>query len=303
MNWNRLLTQGADIFSRGQIQGLIQKKLMEPDVLAQICDLDRLLEKPETKIYLRSRNLVAAIQLDLPTGTMSVVVKCFPKPNFIRQIIYSYLVLSKAARSWRIAHYLLEHGIMTPKPLAVLHRTGRLLDKTYYLSEDIEEAQTLREWRWDVKRSSGEREQDLASLADYVRRLHSSGVYHKDLTVGNFLMRWDQSGSCEIFLVDLNRARIRKKVFLSRRLKDLARLKVCNCPTEEQGVKFWRLGCGLTTPCEKQRFLKLYFEKEERFNRYKRVCWYYQVMTLAGFRFRKRFKRIRSTMLCFLKGP
>ena len=292
MNWNRLLTQGADIFSRGQIQGLIQKKLMEPDALAQLCNLDHLLEKPEAKIYLRSRNLVAAIQLDLPTGTVSVVVKCFPKPNFIRQIIYSYLVLSKAARSWQIAHYLLEHGIMTPKPLAVLHRTGRLLNKTYYLSEDIGDAQTLREWRWDATRSFHERENDLASLADYVHRLHSSGVYHKDLTVGNFLMRWDRSGSCEIFLVDLNRARIRKKVFLPRRLKDLARLKVCNCPTEEQGVKFWRLGCGLTTPCEKQRFLKLYFNDEAEFNRFKQACWNYQLMSLFGFRLRRFLKNL-----------
>ena len=271
-------------------------------VLEQLCELDRLLDEPETRIYLKARNIVAGIDLNLAVASMPVVVKRFPKPNFIRQIIYSFLIPSKAIRSWSVAHYLLDHGLLTPKPLAILHCQRKLLKQSYFVTEQVNGAKTLRDWRKSADESTREKERDLAALADYVRRLHRSGVYHKDLTAGNFLLRQGTGGQSEIFLVDLNRARVRQKVPMSRRLRDLARLKVCHCPTEQQGVKFWQLGCGLTTPCEKQRFLRMYFQDEAQFERYKRASWYYQVMSLAGFRFRKSFKRIRVGALSLLKG-
>ena len=61
-----------------------------------------------------------------------------------------------------------------------------------------------------------------------LRRLHDGGVWHRDVSVGNLLVRYEGRERREptIYLVDLNRARVGSRLTTGRRTRDLCRLRI-----------------------------------------------------------------------------
>ena len=65
----------------------------------------------------------------------------------------------------------------------------------------------------------------VAALGASARRLHDAGCWHRDLTGGNLLVRFGADGRPgDLYLVDLNRARLGRPPSVSERLRDLSRL-------------------------------------------------------------------------------
>ena len=57
-------------------------------------------------------------------------------------------------------------------------------------------------------------------MAITIAKMHDLGIYHRDLTTGNFLI----DSNLNVFIVDLNRARNVGKLTLKQRLKDLSKI-------------------------------------------------------------------------------
>jgi serine/threonine protein kinase len=190
------------------------------------------------RIFLERPNRVASLHLP-PTllipkfpsersRGLSVVVKQFgwrsPLHRFLRP-----LTGSKAIRAFGIAMTLREAGVATPRPLIAWDRQDRGTEsKSYYITEEIQDATTLREILRSPAEFETERAALLPELARLVRGMHDAGILHRDLTIGNFLVAPKPIEGNRIFLIDLSRAVHLGRVPLLLRLLDLARMKLGN---------------------------------------------------------------------------
>ena len=62
-----------------------------------------------------------------------------------------------------------------------------------------------------------------AAAGSAIRRFHDAGGRHRDLHIGNLLVR-ERAGTAEVLVVDLDRARVAKSVRPARRMRELMRL-------------------------------------------------------------------------------
>lgn len=143
---------------------------------------------------------------------------------------------SKGRKEWFIAYQSEKRHLAIPRPLGWMERIRQgLVQESFYLSEAIGSGIPLIEEtdRLMVKQTFNE-------LVKIVRRMHDSGLYHRDLHAGNFL--WDGES---LFLTDLHRARILKCLSIQQRLANLSHLFHSLRSTWEEG--------------ERSRFLDQYF--------------------------------------------
>ena len=181
------------------------------------------------KIHLDRPNWVASVILPAEiaggSSVLQTVVKRFGRRSPLERLPGAWIG-SKALRSFRIAVHLREAGVSTPRPLiafesAESHRPSA----GYYITEDISDSITLREHLRNRPpgRDPGPLLERLSSL---VRGLHDAGVFHRDLTIGNFLVRPEHEDSDGPWLIDLSRALQLKRMPIWIRLMDLARIKL-----------------------------------------------------------------------------
>ena len=151
-----------------------------------------------------------------------------------------YLLLpSKGQKEWLMSYQLQKRNLNIPKPLGWMERCHRgFVVESYYLSEAvgsgisfIEEAAAL------------EKGPLIAELAKVTKKIHASGLFHKDLHAGNFLREGET-----FYLIDLHRAKIVRSLSLDQRLWNLAQL-------------FYSLG-SVWAEEDRSRFVERYLEGE-----------------------------------------
>jgi tRNA A-37 threonylcarbamoyl transferase component Bud32 len=154
-------------------------------------------------------------------GPVDVVVKQFRNQG-ARARLNRRLKGSKAVRSWKVARALLGAGLLTPAPVMRIESVEPEGPSFYVcrrLTDATEARYILRELR---ESSAGNADPGfLQNLGRLARRLHEAGIWFRDFTSGNVLVRSDG-----MYLVDLNRARIGKPPSLSERMRDLSRMPV-----------------------------------------------------------------------------
>ncbi|MDI7259843.1 MAG: lipopolysaccharide kinase InaA family protein [Thermodesulfobacteriota bacterium] len=130
--------------------------------------------------------------------------------------IFKYFILpSKGRKEWFMAYQLQKRNLAVPKPYGWMERVHQgLVKESYYISEAIGEGVSLSEESGILKE-----EGILTQLAKAVKKIHDSGLFHKDLHAGNFL--WDGTS---FFLTDLHRARTLKSLSLNQKLWNLSHL-------------------------------------------------------------------------------
>jgi tRNA A-37 threonylcarbamoyl transferase component Bud32 len=222
-------------FSQGEFKGRIREDLFSLLPVGFFEDPISSVQRSGSEVLKASRWRVAVIfSVD---GKRKIFLKRDRTKNWIDSL--KYLILpSKGRKEWFIAYQSQRRRLDVPNPLGWMER-GQVgfVKESYYLSEAIGSGASLIDSVHVGTRFP------LEELAKSVRRIHQAGLFHKDLHAGNFL--WDGKS---LFLTDLHRAELVKKLSLKRRLWNLSHLFHSLRDTWEEK--------------DQERFIDLYFGGE-----------------------------------------
>ena len=179
-----------------------------------------------TTVYKRRPNFVREVQVptELHLPWSHLVIKQYGWRGG-QHFLFSPLKRSKAMKAYRTACYLLAHGLLTPLPLGAFEgRRCGFIRYNFYVTEALTDFITLRKYCSTMPDGPGGMDEVLRLAAVYTRRMHDSGLWHRDMSLGNFLVA-GPPGRRQLYLVDLNRAR--RLVYLPAwmRALDLARME------------------------------------------------------------------------------
>ncbi|MCU0782817.1 MAG: lipopolysaccharide kinase InaA family protein [Verrucomicrobia bacterium] len=239
----------------------IGSTMVESDTLLP----DRLpaLDAGDTKLLRNKRNRVWAVPAPWD-AERKIVVKHFRPARGVRGWLQRFK-FNKALRSWNGAHELLRRGIPTPQPIAWLEHPRSPRDsESYYLCEAFEGGSSARHAFYAFNKGDaaflGVPAPELYSaMAKLIAKMHGRGVFFRDLSAGNLLLRRTQNDAIEFALIDTARARVGTKTISTRqRLADLMRL--CH-PLAWEG---------------REQFLRVYFDVANiRFAPWMRLAFHY----------------------------
>lgn len=202
--------------------GRIQAKFDDSIFLKSISDCHQLLEEPGSQILLDRRNRVGIAKLPLKNGkSVEVVIKEFHSRGL--QKLKTLFLSSKALKSWQGAVALVGRGIETPFPIAYLEKRKKgFLEQSFFLSERISDIKEIRSLFLELPEP--ELRQLLAALARFLFFCHEKGILHRDLSDGNILVKRDERENFHFYLIDTNRIRVRGRISLLMRIRNLVRL-------------------------------------------------------------------------------
>jgi len=177
----------------------------------------------------RSRNI--KVELPCNNRALTVVVKEFGMPGRLKNAMDRKHRGSKARRSWLAAVRLVEHGVGSPEPVALLERwdENRLVE-SYYISVFQENPRSFKDELVNLYRNESECEKFIElmqAVAEGVRAMHDAGFLHNDLGNQNILLR--RTGECSwenVQFVDLNRGYILPTLTLKQRARDISRISL-----------------------------------------------------------------------------
>ena len=212
-------------------------------------ELEKLLDCPQALLWenldrpvkLGHSSLMVRATLRLDDGLQAVSYKRFRAKTRAKAFLNLFRG-SRAMRGWRLGHALLSRGIATPRPIVVCepgraNRPGTSQAwqqrAAYLATEWIEGAENLHLWAWALAPQPPRARMKLAarcarSLGRLVGRMHARQISHGDLKGSNVLVLGGATGddnmSPQTLLIDLDGARIHKRLPRKRQVADLARL-------------------------------------------------------------------------------
>lgn len=161
-------------------------------------------------------------------------IKQFQKKGYLINLYYNYVVGSKAKRSYEYAKKLLENKIKTPKPIAYFDNFFVKNEKEYrsfYICEHIEYDFTCRDFLWNEKvdkeiekKLEGKLDKIIEEFTKFTYDLHEKGIYFKDYSPGNVLVKLNENKNYDFYLVDLNRMKFLKNLSFNQRIKNVSKI-------------------------------------------------------------------------------
>lgn len=213
----------------------------EAGQLIKVLHPDRLATPETTSVLRKARNLIWKVE-DPRKGREAgqLVVK---KPLRIawHKRLLDLRKPSKAMRSWNGTSELMRRGIETPAVVAYFESTqkGRATEN-WFICEHLEAEHSVRSFfaayaGGKAAVSGITFDGFIQKLVAFLRDMHGRGVYFRDLSGGNILVRVDaQSKEIHFSLIDTARARFQNYRFpLSCRVADLKRLAQKLKPEQE----------------------------------------------------------------------
>ncbi len=229
-------------FDFSSYRGRINPDFHRPRFIEKLSQFDHLLQGSSHQILFDGRNRISVVPFPMAEGKIvDIVVKEF----FARGLNRAKTIFlpSKAQKAWWGGVALLIREIPTPVPVAYLEKKHSLfIDEGGYLSvleEDVEEIRYL-----FLRLSQEDLSSLVQALAHHLHCCHKKGILHRDLSDGNILVRKDAPDTHTFFLIDTNRIRVKKRIGILKRIKNLARLgipPVFQRPFLEEYVGFGRL--------------------------------------------------------------
>lgn len=202
--------------------------------------LIRLVECPELPLRMgpaetvKAGNSALVVRAQLPIGERLVPVayKRVRRKTWAKQLT-QLLGPNRTLRTFRAGHRLLEHGIATARPLAVI--VPSRFDPTaptWVATEWLDRAEDLAAFAGRCRRLSPGQLSRAArgianALGELLGRMHAAGVSHRDLKPQNLMVRYDLgAGAAEAFVIDLDGVRFPGRIGGSLRWKNLSRLAI-----------------------------------------------------------------------------
>ena len=205
-------------------KGRIQPDYNHPLFIQAISDCERLLSSPSCRILHKGRNRVGTLPLSQKNGKrVEIVIKEFHSRGVNK--LKSIFLRGKAFKAWSCAHALLERGIETPFPVAYLEKRKNLfLDRSFYLSERIIGVEEIRSLFRNLP--PPELQNLVIFLSSHLLSCHKKGILHRDLSDGNILVKEDNKRRYKFYLIDTNRIKIKRRINLLQKIKNLIRLGI-----------------------------------------------------------------------------
>jgi len=223
---------------RGGVHGEIKTAFRPRDLAAEV---RRLIDPAASIESLHwGRNYLYLARLETVAGPVDVVVKQF-RGESLKERLSRRFRGTKAARGWRGAQAMVAAGLPTPEPVMMVE-SERPDGPSFYicrhLSGTIEARYLLRAAR-EGREGEVFPEVDfpafLADLGHLIARMHAAGIWHRDVSVGNILLkpRDGEEGGHDLYLLDLNRMRFPGRLSLFQRNRDLSRLALTSPEHQE----------------------------------------------------------------------
>jgi len=210
-------------FQDGRVHGLGHPQLVP--WLQSMLRCEPPLDNPDLRVYREHPNIVREVRLPPEVGLpwTCVVVKRFGWRG-VQHYLSSPLKRSRAQKAYRTACHLLAHGLCTPLPLGVLEeRRWGFVQYNVYITAALTDVMTLQEYCATLPDGPAGLEEVVHLVATYLRRMHDSGLWHRDMVTSNVLLT-GAPGHRQVSLVDLNRARRLPYMPMVLRAMDLARM-------------------------------------------------------------------------------
>jgi len=170
----------------------------------------------------------------------SLFVKWFKKPTTMQRIRYLF-VPTKALAEWRNLRVLENHGLPCPRPLAFFEkRSCGMLETACLVIEGLDGAQPLNEFSRSYACSAPQKYELTRQLARLSAAMHAAGVFSRDYHAGNIMIRPDREQGFKLFLIDMHKARLRKKLGFSMIITDLAKLDTSLSASRTTRLRFLR---------------------------------------------------------------
>lgn len=179
------------------------------------------------------RSVISVPHLDIADD--GVFIKVFKKRGFIDSIKHLF-VPTGTRTEWDVANRLLNKDINTALPLAMCEkRTLNIHDKSVIITKNIPDSVPLMEYCQAnfigtlSKKKNIEKRNLLDVLAEFIRNIHDKGFYHKDLHMGNILIKFNKNHSRQekvysLYLMDLHHVKILNKLACRERMHNLAQI-------------------------------------------------------------------------------
>jgi hypothetical protein len=188
------------------------------------------------------------------------VVKKFCLRN-IRHLLTSPFKKSKAMKSYLNACHLLKNGLLTPMPLGAMEsRKAGFIRDDLYISEAVKDPVGVDEYLREMPDGREKALDVIRLIAEYVRQMHNSGFWHKDLNLSNFIMG-SAAGKDRLYLVDLNRAKVLPEMTIRQQALDLSRMKI----KREWRPLFFKIYCAGRLDPDEMITLYRRFRKRRKF--------------------------------------
>jgi hypothetical protein len=219
-----------ELFLTEEFSGELAPSVRPSDLVNSIARLTQPSATSETLHW--GRNYIYASEIEGPQGPLSVVVKQFRNQG-VRGKLQRRLKGSKAERSWRGAWALAAAAIPTAEPIALIE-SRRLDGPSFFVSRRLQNVLEAR-YFFRALEAGNERhafpelaaEQVVSALGREIRQMHDAGIWHRDLSIGNVLLRAPAGEDpLAIFFIDLNRARQKGRLSNLQRTRDLCRLRI-----------------------------------------------------------------------------
>jgi tRNA A-37 threonylcarbamoyl transferase component Bud32 len=224
---------------------------------------------------LKGRNVIPCIPIKGSKERM--IIKHYEHGGLFRKITKDILWgSSRPFRELVILETASQRGIPVPEVLAA--RVDKILGPFYkgeIAYKEIPDSTNLLEYLKGLNRRTTEektylKRQIINSLAEAIRKMHASGIYHADLNIKNVLVRNTGKG-IQLYLLDFDCSRIMKNVSLRARIKNLARLN--------RSCEKWK---AQVTDRDKLRFFLSYFRGnrlvEANLRKYVRRCAHFHLV-------------------------
>jgi hypothetical protein len=216
---------------RGPLSIYLEQSLANDAGFRMMADADGFFDLPDCRIVKDQRKIkVARVKIEVGGKPTRVYLKRYNAFSW-RYRAFSLFRSSGAVRSLKGAAILTESSIRTARPLAAMEsRSWGMLDKSFFVSQEIEQAKTVDAyWRDELQplKAAGslQKRQFLNGLGELFRFLHERGVYHNDLKDANILVGSSFAGAADQFyLLDLEGIRRYRRLGRRRKIKNLVQL-------------------------------------------------------------------------------
>jgi tRNA A-37 threonylcarbamoyl transferase component Bud32 len=218
-------------FDLAEFEGEVSTAARSLDLQAAVKRLTH--PSPSSETLHWGRNYLYAEKIETEGEPLEVVVKQFRNQG-VRGQLERRLKGSKAARSWRGAWALERAGVPTAEPMLLIE-SKRPDGPSYFVTRRLHDLHEAR-YFFRALEAGSERatfpeidaERVMKTLGRAIRQMHDAGIWHRDLSIGNVLLgpKADDAEGIQVFFIDLNRSRHRRRLTTQQRTRDLCRLRI-----------------------------------------------------------------------------